>query len=439
MSAKFTRRNFLKYIGQSIIFAGFGRFFPVFGTTLANAAPALPDGKHYPVDYEKELEVSYLRQIVGSNPADNCTIMWEMPAPNDGVGVEYMNTKKEGAAWVMPSMAESSITDAPSYIYTVHLTEMEADGSYAYRLVRNDAATPWHNIKTAGYGRVDAIIAADSQCGNDYATWQETIHAAGRKFPRVDFIADLGDLTDNGQSYWHWSAWYDAWSDILPDTLFVPVMGNHECYDLNWKNSLPVGYYEQFSLPPNGSRRFGGDFYDFIYGPVHFYVLNTQFAELDGLIPTMKEAQLRWFRETVAKNNRPWQVVLMHKDILSYNEWNPHTESYGGLNDIAYHFMPVFDELDIDLVLTGHMHTYRNRGHISNFLPADKGPVYIMCGRSGNQHYDVPQDEKFDRVVLKQPEPTSYLHLTGDAARLRVECYLIDGNLADTMVLTKRA
>lgn len=437
MSVMYTRRCFLQRLGQVLLVTGLGHFWSAEICPSAQAALALPDGKHYPADYADTLTVPRLRQIVGADPSSACTIMWEMPTAGDNIVVEYMHTEKEGAAWEKPSLAPNDINDSLSYIYTAHLTRLEADSRYVYRLVRGETATPWHNIKTAGFGRVTAIIVADSQCGDNYDAWRDTIHAATKHFPHADFMADIGDLVDNGQSNYHWEMWYDACADILPDTLFVPVLGNHECYGLTWENSLPVGYYEQFSLPPNGSRRFGGDYYDFAYGPVHFYVLNTQFAELDGIIPAMKEAQMRWLRETAARNNRPWQVILMHKDILSYNELNPHTQKYGGLNDIAHLFMPVFDELNIDLVLTGHMHTYRNRGHIYNFQPAEHGPVYVMCGLSGNQHYAVPKDEQFDRKTAPQPEKDSYLHLDATAKRLQLDCYLSDGTAIDSITLSR--
>ena len=94
----------------------------------------------------------------------------------------------------------------------------------------------------------------------------------------------------------------------------------------------------------------------------NFLVLNPQFQELDALVPGLLEEQLAWMKEDLSQNDRPWKIVLMHKDILSYNEYNLYAQKIGDLNDIAHDFMESFDALGIDLVLTGHMHTYRNRG-----------------------------------------------------------------------------
>ncbi len=57
----------------------------------------------------------------------------------------------------------------------------------------------------------------------------------------------------------------------------------------------------------------------------------------------------------------------MHKDPLQYafqNRPQPRTE---GFSAEGKEFMPLFDAYNIDVVLSAHLHTYRNRGHIRNF------------------------------------------------------------------------
>ena len=40
--------------------------------------------------------------------------------------------------------------------------------------------------------------------------------------------------------------------------------------------------------------------------------------------------------------------------------------------------MPIFDEFNVDLVLSAHLHSYRNRGHVRNFDRDASGPLYIL-------------------------------------------------------------
>jgi len=431
-----TRRQFLRG-GAAVLVSSIFVLNGDLRAVLAAPKEMLPDGMHYPREYQNLLEVENLRQIIGAHPESEYTIMWQMRAVGVDVRLEYRRVDREGASWVVPSYAKSQISDQDKYIYTAHLERLEPDCRYAYRLTQGESATSWRIFATAPYGGFRAIIVADSQCGENYAAWALTISRAVAKCPDANFIADLGDIVDNGQSDWHWSEWYGGAKDVLPDYLFVPVMGNHECYDLEWKNCLPKGYLTEFSLPPNGSRNFLGYYYDFNYGAVHFLVLNTEAEEIEPLKPGLMSEQLAWLRQSVSASNRPWQVVLMHRDILAYNEWNPYTKGYGGLNDIAHSFMPIFDELKIDLVLTGHMHTYRNRGHIFDFKPSDKGPVYILCGLSGNVRYDVPPDPNFDRVKSAEPDTDNFLLLEADPGKLNLRCYSLDDKLLDEMTLQK--
>jgi hypothetical protein len=123
----------------------------------------------------------------------------------------------------------------------------------------------------------------------------------------------------------------------------------------------------------------------------------------------------------------------MHKDILAYGEYQKEAKTRRGISDTGHAFMPLFDELGIDLVLTGHMHSYRNRGHIYQLRPsADKGPLYIMSGPIGNQHYHLPADNQFDRSAIYQPTPDNYLILRANQEKLTVTCYTIAGEHVET-------
>ncbi len=158
--------------------------------------------------------------------------------------------------------------------------------------------------------------------------------------------------------------------------------------------------------------------------------------ELNDIHPDLLEKQKAWLQQDVKNHPAKWRVVLMHKDVLAYDEYQEGTKTMMSISDTGYAFMPIFDELHIDLVLTGHMHTYRNRGHIHHLKPADKGPVYIMSGPIGNQQYHVPADKDFDKSAIYQPTPENYLLLSANAEKLTITCYTIAGELVETTELT---
>ena len=378
-----------------------------------------------------------LRQIVTRDMSSSRTIMWQAHALPQDTHLELRTAADAPAERIDASYTRLDQDDAVNYFFAASLMGLTPGSFYAFRVVWDGAAGPWYPLHTgsAGAKTCTALLLTDSQCA-DYAVFRRVLDAAVQQHGAVDFLADLGDLTDNGESDWHWRSFTAAMGDAWARLPFAPVMGNHECYGLQWQMCLPTRYLANFVLPPNGSPRFPGYYYDFTVGPVHFFVLNTQFLELRDLRPGLAQEQLLWFRRAAAAAQEPWKVVLMHKDILAYDEYQEGTQTTGGFSDVGNALMPAFDALGIDLVLTGHMHTYRNRGHIYAKQPSDHGPVYVLSGPAGDQTYTVPADP-LDKVAVPQPTRNNYLTLEASETALALHAWYVDGTPIDTISLTK--
>lgn len=415
-----TRRNFLKLCGQVAIFLGLDVLRPQSAIAADSTIP-----------------IKFLHQLVTAQAVTECTLIWQSSLSLSCL-VEYRKANTFHDTHTQSASMVSLHEDRQlNYFHTITLKGLLPDTAYEYRIIAEKKASPWHSFRTAKENteQVTALIFCDSQCEANYHTWEHTLHSAYSRHPDAHFFAVVGDLTDNGQSDWHWNSFFEAMGQIaLP---LSPVMGNHECYGLDWKFCLPRRYLSTFSLPDNQSKSLQGYYYSYDCAPVHFIVLNTQLLELQELLPELADSQLRWLKEDTQTNSQPWKVVLMHKDILAYDEYQTGSQQKSGISDIGYTFMESFDALGIDLVLTGHMHTYRNRGHIQGLKPAESGAVYIMSGPAGNQHYVVPPDKDYDRTAICQPTPENYLLLNATAKKLTITGYTADGELIETMHLTK--
>ena len=262
------------------------------------------------------------------------------------------------------------------------------------------------------------LILTDSQCV-DYNVFKRTADIAVRHFPNSSIATIIGDLIDNGEAEYQWRAWHKAAKKLLNDRIFLPVMGNHECYNHDWLNYIPTHYLQQFDFPDNGTD-FRGYFYSFDYFNVHFLIVNTQMYELEDLVPNLFETQEEWLRNDYT--DLPWKVVLMHKDIYDYSQ--------DKLDYVGEKFMDLFDELDVDLVLTGHLHTYRRRKRFKKHKP-----LYILCGLSGDQRYTEPE-RSVDEVSVTPSD--NYMVMEASSVALRLRCYDVDGNLIDDVNLSKR-
>ena len=346
-------------------------------------------------------------------------IMWESDSVENFL-LEYKLVGEE--------IAHFSEVKRREKIYFCALEGLKPESLYKFRIISGENAIDWKNLRTSGDGAFQMLIFSDSQCEN-YEIWRRTAEIAAENFPDAEIFAVNGDLVDNGEADYQWRAFFNSANKLL-DKIFVPVMGNHECYGVDWFNALPTGYLKNFELPNNNSNDFGGYFYSFDYGAAHFFVLNTQFVELDKFNPKLQSAQEYFLRRDAAQVNRPWKIVFMHKDIYDYAQ--------DKFNDIAERFLDLFDELEIDLVFTGHLHTYRNRGRLFKRKKSTHGTVYILCGRAGDQKYVEPHSN-IDEITYKnlRNEPESFVALNISATEINLICQTVDGEILDKFTIRK--
>lgn len=376
---------------------------------------------------EEVLSVKFLRQIITKDISTSRLIMWQTDSPlkNPAVEVKLGNTTK-----IFPAH-DATFTDDGKKI--LQYAAQIKPGS-EFRIFDGNAMTNWHALKNFSGDKFKAIIFPDSQCGNSYDTWGEVARHAFERNPDANFFVNMGDLVDNGEDSAQWEDWLTQIKNFLPEMPFVPVMGNHETYTRDWAVRQPVAYLNYFEPPGNGSKDFPRRFYSFDVGAAHFAVLDTQWDELGSEII---DVQKNWLREDLQSTDKPWKIIFAHKDVLQYRI-NGRPARLEGFSDVGEIFMPEFESLGVDAVFTAHLHTYRNRGRLKNFVADDSGTLYILTGLSGNVRYDgLWIDHALDKFVAPQPETDNYLTLEVDEKNFSAKCFLPNGELIDETTLRK--
>ena len=196
---------------------------------------------------------------------------------------------------------------------------------------------------------------------------------------QVDFIVTLGDnnypdgaaatIDDNiGQYYADYIYPYTGeYSSTATINRFFPALGNHD-----WRRRGAKPYLDYFTLP--GNERY----YDFVWGPVHVFVLNSDFNEPDGFREDSVQAQ--WLEREMGKSAAAWQIVTMHVSPYSSGHHGSHT----------YMRWP-FAAWGADAVLSGHDHHYER-------LTVD-GIPYFVNGLGGNGRYSL--DEPLNKTEIQ--------------------------------------
>jgi len=231
------------------------------------------------------------------------------------------------------------------------------------------AAFLWWNIGQRVY-EIDVPITADpSDCEGDLrfavigdfgdSGWYEADVAELVDSWDVDLVVTTGDNNypdgeagtidvNIGQYYSDFIYPYNGiYGSGGTENRFFPSLGNHD-----WHVKSLQPYYDYFTLP--GNERY----YDFERGPVHFFIIDSDEHEPDGI--TKDSLQAAWFQEMIGKSTAPWQFVFMH---------HPPYSSSSNYDDTEAMQWP-FAAWGADAVFSGHAHLYER-------LYYDRVPFFI--------------------------------------------------------------
>ena len=161
-----------------------------------------------------------------------------------------------------------------------------------------------------------------------------------------DFIITTGDnnypvgsaetIDDHIGKYYHEFIYpYNgAYGNGADKNRFFPSLGNHDWMTLN---AQP--YLDYFTLP--GNERY----YDFVWEPIHFFVVNSDSNEPDGV--SRISTQAMWLKSKLEESDSIWKIVYFHHP--------PYSSGFRGAVD--WMRWP-FQEWGASAVLSGHDHLY---------------------------------------------------------------------------------
>lgn len=388
-------------------------------------------------------EARYVRQLVESEADTNRLIMWQSDVSEEGAYVEYRQLSgDEGHVDQAIERVEATNRyfedDGDStYIHEASINNLQADSHYQYRVGYGNKASEWHDLKTSdSHASYTALIFPDSQ-SVDYSTWGQVVKGAFERNPNAAFFTVMGDLVDNGEDSSQWRAWMENTASLMDSVPAGMVIGNHETYTINWKMRDPIAYTNYWTYPENNVLDFKNRYYSFDYGNVHYVSLDTTFPEMEGIHDDLEDKVLEWLRNDLANHHKKWTVVMMHRDILRYP-----IESRGrtaGVEEFAYPFVELFEKYGVDIVFTGHLHTYRNRGHLLQYEHNSAGPLYILTGIAGDTTVkNFWNDHPLDLVKAPNGQDTeNYITLTVSEDELQVKAFLPDGTQFDQEIIKK--
>lgn len=338
-----------------------------------------------------------------------------------------------GDTRVVAAKSVGTVNSNPNQHFSATVTELAPATAYRYRVGLPGSWSEWFSFTTETPGATDFqfVYYGDAQIGLD-TTWPSVVKQAEERATRSIGSVHAGDLIDTGSNDTQWLNWFKGMEKSATSTNVMAAPGNHEYsgdkalaswkahfeYPLNQPSTETIGELAKLAQgDTDEARQYAAYFthwaefaaetvYYTDYQGVRFITLNatrdTAFLKPNDLpgctgdaCPSTKvqelwtEYQAAWLDFVLKESPSKWNVVTFHQPVYSTS---------AGRNEavLRKHWVPVFEENNIDLVLMGHDHTY-GRGY-NNADTTDKvgqtvGPVYAVSN-SGAKHYNLETEEK---------------------------------------------
>lgn len=194
----------------------------------------------------------------------------------------------------------------------------------------------------------------------------------------------------------------------ITQNLFFPSLGNHD-----WDTASATAYLTYFTLP--GNERY----YDFTWGPVHFFAIDSDPREPSG--NTITSTQAVWLNAKLATAQDTWNLVYFH-----------HTPySSGTTHGSTLAMQWPYQAWGASAVLAGHEHNYERI--------VKSGFPYFVNGLGGRSIYTFT-NSFISGSVFHFDATYGAMLVTADDAAINFKFYAITDtvNAMDTYTLTTK-
>jgi tetratricopeptide (TPR) repeat protein len=198
-------------------------------------------------------------------------------------------------------------------------------------------------------------VLGDSGTANAPAARVRDAYAAFTGPRGTDVWLMLGDNAYNsGTDEEYQRAVFDMYPETLRSVPLWPTFGNHD--GISAQSSTQSGpYYDIFTLPADGSA--GGvpsgteAYYAFDYANIHFICLDSYESSR-----APNGAMLAWLARDLAGDRALWTIAFWHHP--PYSKGSHDSDREIELVEMRQNVLPILEARGVDLVLSGHSHSY---------------------------------------------------------------------------------
>lgn len=292
----------------------------------------------------------YLQQ----GTSTSVVLRWRTDAPADSRVIYGLN----------PSALTYNI-EQPTYTteHELQLTGLKPDTKYYYAIDTYDV------VMTGGDEAHSFVTAPPAGTNTPTRVW--ILGDSGSAGPDAEAVRDGYVAYSNGQTPDFWimlgdnaygdglddeyqTAVFDMYPGFLKSSVLWSTIGNHDGHSA-YSYDMSGPYYDIFTLPTDGSA--GGvpsgteAYYSFDYGNIHFICLDSFDSDRGP-----GSAMLAWLEQDLLETTQDWIIAFWHHP--PYSKGSHDSDEENELIEMREYALPILEDYGVDLVLSGHSHSY---------------------------------------------------------------------------------
>jgi 3',5'-cyclic AMP phosphodiesterase CpdA len=281
------------------------------------------------------------------------TVRWRTDVPCDS-RVRY---------GISPSALTSTQDDVAQVTdHEVRVTGLSPDTRVFYSIgttaetLLGDATTYFVTSPVPGVTKPLRIwVLGDSGTANAAAASVRDSYVGFTGVQHTDLWLMLGDNAyTTGTDSEYQAAVFDMYPATLRTSVLWPTLGNHDGYSVD-SIAQSGPYYDMFTLPKaaeaGGAASGTEAYYSFDAGNVHFICLDS--FDLDR---SASSAMMTWLTNDLASTSRTFRIAFWHHPPYSKGSHDSDVETE--LVEMRVNALPILEAAGVDLVLSGHSHSY---------------------------------------------------------------------------------
>ncbi len=295
--------------------------------------------------------------------------------------------------------------DVPVLHYQkVSLTGLKPGQTIYYDAFGNDEGTGHFKTPAPADAPFHFVVFGDTRTRD--ALHRRIVAAIIKDDP--DFVVHTGDLLQNGYDTAQWPNFFEIEHELLRQTVFFPVLGNHE------RDNAQFGEFFDLKEP----------YYSFDWGSAHFALIDSDVANV-GPDADARERfwneQTKWLDNDLARSQKAqFRFVVMHHPPFTVNHAHP-----AHVSTETPTLVPKFGKYHVTAVFAGHDHNYQH--HFKD------GIHYVITGGGGAPL--APADKPLPGITKKVESTEHFVRVNVSGDQAAVEAIALDGHTIDKFEL----